>query len=72
MSAAMVWVTAVSLLCKNGLEASLLAFVPLNDSCEVNQIKLTNKSSEKKSFTLFSYVEFCLWNAMDDMTNYPA
>lgn len=55
---------------KNGLEASLLAFVPLNDSCEVNQIKLTNKSSEKKSFTLFSYIEFCLWNAMDDMTNY--
>ena len=55
---------------KNGLEASLLAFVPLNDNCEVNQIKFTNKTSEKKSFTLFSYIEFCLWNAMDDMTNY--
>ena len=55
---------------KNGLEASLLAFVPLNDNCEVNQIKFTNKTSEKKSFTLFSYIEFCFWNAMDDMTNY--
>ena len=55
---------------KNGLEASLLAFVPLNDNCEVNQIKFTNTTSEKKTFTLFSYIEFCLWNAMDDMTNY--
>lgn len=55
---------------KNGLKASLLAFVPVNDNCEVNQLTLTNESNEKKSFSVFSYIEFCLWNAMDDMTNY--
>ena len=55
---------------KNGLKASLLAFVPLNDNCEVNQLTLTNESNEKKSFSVFSYIEFCLWNAMDDMTNF--
>ena len=55
---------------KNELEASLLAFVPLHDNCEVNQISFTNHSSGEKNFTLFSYVEFCLWNAMDDMTNF--
>ncbi len=55
---------------KNGLEASLLAFVPVNDDCEINQIKFTNKTDREKSFTFFSYIEFCLWNAMDDMTNF--
>ena len=55
---------------KNDLEASVLAFVPINDSCEINRITLTNKGSAKKDFKLFSYIEFCLWNAMDDMTNF--
>lgn len=55
---------------KNGLKASLLAFVPVHDNCEINQLTLTNDSSTKKTFTLFSYIEFCLWNAMDDMTNF--
>ena len=55
---------------KNGLKASLLAFVPVSDPCEINQLVLTNDSKETKTFTLFSYLEFCLWNAMDDMTNF--
>ena len=55
---------------KNGLQASLLAFVPVTDNCEINQLTLTNTSNEDKEFTLFSYIEFCLWNAMDDMTNF--
>ncbi len=55
---------------KNNLEASLLAFVPVQDNCEVNQLTLTNQSDSVKEFQLFSYLEFCLWNAMDDMTNF--
>lgn len=55
---------------KNGLSAKLLAFVPMNDTCEINQITLKNLSNEKKEFDLFSYVEFCLWNAEDDSTNF--
>ncbi len=55
---------------KNGLEASLLAFVPLNDPCEINRITLTNHSSQKKDIDLFSFVEFCLWNAADDSSNF--
>ena len=42
----------------------------MGTACEVNKLTLTNESDEKKDFTLFSYVEFCLWNAMDDMTNF--
>jgi len=55
---------------KNNLKASLLAFVPMSDNCEVHQIKLTNESTETKSISLFSYVEWCLWNADDDSRNF--
>ncbi len=55
---------------KNKVEARLLTFVPMNDNCELNSLKLTNHSSVKKELTLFSYVEWCLWNADDDMKNF--
>ncbi len=55
---------------KNGLEAEILYFVPLNFKGEIQQIKLKNTTSEKKSFKLFSLVEWALWNAEDDMTNF--
>ena len=55
---------------KNGLTASVLAFVPTNDNCEINQVTLTNNSDATKEVSLFSYVEWCLWNADDDMKNF--
>ena len=55
---------------KNGLEAKVLAFVPLNDNCEINKVTLTNNSNETKNIKLFSYIEWCLWNADDDMKNF--
>ena len=55
---------------KNHLEASLLTFVPLQDNCEVTKMTLTNRGDAAKSFSLFSYVEWCLWNADDDMKNF--
>ena len=55
---------------KNGIASDVLVFVPMDDTCEVQRIRLTNQSDKKKELKLFSYVEWCLWNAMDDMTNY--
>ena len=55
---------------KNHLKASLLTFVPLEDSCEINQLTLTNDSEQEKTIQLFSYLEWCLWNADDDMKNF--
>ena len=55
---------------KNGVEASTLAFVPMNDTCEVNKLTITNTSDSVKELKLFSYVEWCLWNADDDMKNF--
>ena len=55
---------------KNQVEASVLTFVPMDDKCEISQIKLTNNSDSAKTLSLFSYVEWCLWNADDDSRNF--
>ncbi len=55
---------------KNGVEASVLFFVPISTNAEVQKLTLTNRSGEKKSLKLFSFVEWCLWNAATDMENF--
>ncbi len=55
---------------KEELQAEILYFVPLEKNCEVHRVSLKNKSSRKKKIKLFSFVEFCLWNAYDDMINF--
>ena len=55
---------------KNGIEASILFFVPLNTWGEVQKMTLRNTSNEKKHFKLFSMTEWCLWNAATDMENF--
>lgn len=53
-----------------GLHAEQTSFVPLGATCEVHRIRLHNISDAPKSLKLFSFVEFCLWNAWDDQTNF--
>lgn len=55
---------------KNGLEAKALFFVPLGEHAEVTKLTLTNKTDCAKSFKLFSFMEWCLWNAATDMENF--
>ena len=55
---------------KNGLEAEVLYFVPLGFTGEIQKMRLTNKGQKPKKFKLFSFTEWCLWNALDDMTNF--
>jgi len=55
---------------RGGLAAELLAFVPLGADAEVHQVTLTNHSDRTRSFTLFSFLEWCLWEAQDDAANY--
>jgi cellobiose phosphorylase len=55
---------------KNGLQAEVLSFVPLHTNAEIHRLKLKNNSGEDKTFSLFSFVEWNLWNALDDMTNF--
>ncbi len=55
---------------KNNVSACQEVFVPVDDPCEVTRLTLTNHADTAKTLDLFSYVEFCLWNAMDDMSNF--
>ena len=52
------------------IEASVLAFIPLDDTCEIQKLTLTNRSESPRQLSLFSYVEWCLWDANDDMLNF--
>lgn len=53
-----------------GLSVLQTSFVPLGSPCEVHRLKICNESGAKKEIRLFSFVEFCLWNAWDDQTNF--
>jgi cellobiose phosphorylase len=45
-------------------------FVPQGEALEVWQIRLTNRRQRTARLSLFAAVEFCLWDAWDDATNY--
>ncbi len=54
----------------NGLKAEITFFVPNNYKGEVQKVSLKNEGTSAKTFKLFSFLEWCLWNAEDDSTNF--
>ena len=52
------------------LSCEVLYFIPLDTHAEVHQVTLTNHGTEPIRFGLTSYLEWCLWNAWDDATNF--
>ncbi len=55
---------------KNGIAATQEMFVPVGDPCEVIRVKVQNTTGAPKEIDLFSYIEFCLYNAVDDANNF--
>ena len=55
---------------KDGLKAEVLFFVPIGHRCEVHRVRLTNTGKEVRHIQLYSFVEWCLWNASTDMENF--
>lgn len=55
---------------KNGLSSQLTCFVPIGEPCEINKLTIKNTTGHDKSFQLYGAVEWCLWNAVDDSTNF--
>ena len=55
---------------KLGVVASVLFFVPLHTAAEVQMLSLENNSNEVKHLKIFSFEEWCLWNAATDMENF--
>jgi cellobiose phosphorylase len=45
-------------------------FVPLGENLEIWRLAVTNNSKKRRSLSLFTYVEFCMWDAVNDMTDF--
>jgi cellobiose phosphorylase len=54
----------------NGIEAHTRYFVPLDENLEIWQLTVTNRRAAKASISAFANIEFCLWDAQDDATNF--
>ncbi|HWQ03992.1 MAG TPA: glycosyl transferase [Longilinea sp.] len=54
----------------DGIEASIRYFVPLGQTLEIWQVEITNRRGVPAQLSLFSSIEFCLWDAWDDSTNF--
>ncbi len=55
---------------KNNIEVTQTSFVPIGFNGEIHRITIHNQSKAHRKLQLFSYIEFCLWDAYDDMTNF--
>ncbi len=55
---------------KNGVEVRQELMVPLGESCLLMRVTVKNDSGADKTLKLFPYLEFCLWDAMDDASNF--
>lgn len=53
-----------------GIRAETLYFVPLGENLEVWRVRVTNDRPVSASLSLFSSIEWCLWEANDDATNF--
>ena len=50
--------------------ADLRYFVPIGESLEIWDLTIKNTADDQRNLSLFSSVEFCLWDANDDATNF--
>ena len=54
----------------HGIEARTRYFVPLEENLEIWQLSITNRRRTPAALSAFSSIEFCLWDAQDDATNF--
>ncbi|MBT1170951.1 glycosyl transferase [Bifidobacterium sp. SO4] len=55
---------------KAGIRTELTAFVPLHTAAEINRLDITNINGAPKTVDVTGLVEWCLWNAVDDSSNF--
>ena len=53
-----------------GLHAEVCYFIPQGEALEVWDVRLKNNNDTNANYSLFSCVEFALWDAQDDATNF--
>ncbi len=54
----------------NGIKTAITYFVPLSETLEVWMLEVKNESKKIRDLTAFSFIEFCLWDALNDMIDY--
>jgi cellobiose phosphorylase len=54
----------------NKIDTQACYFVPMGENLEVWKFQVTNKRKKAAKLSLFSSIEFCLWDAQDDATNF--
>jgi cellobiose phosphorylase len=52
------------------IDAQTCYFVPLGENLEIWKFKVTNRRRKPARLSIFSTIEFCLWDAQDDATNF--
>ncbi|MBO7670644.1 MAG: glycosyl transferase, partial [Oscillospiraceae bacterium] len=55
---------------KNGIRVSQEFAVPMGERCMLMRVTVHNETGEAKTLQVFPYLEFCLWDAMDDSSNF--
>ena len=50
--------------------AAVRYFVPLGENLEIWDLTVENRRESEANLSLFSAIEFCLWDAWDDATNF--
>ena len=55
---------------KDGVRVTQELFVPLGDDCLLMRVRVRNEREERRTLQIFPYLEFCLWDAMDDASNF--
>ena len=55
---------------KNAVAVTQELFVPQGDNCLLMRVTVKNNSGAEKKLRVLPYLEFCLWDAMDDSSNF--
>ena len=69
-NAAMEWVTQPSNPPWQAFNSKIRYFIPLGENLEIWELTVKNLRPQEANLSVFATVEFCLWDAMDDATNF--
>ncbi len=54
----------------SGIKTKTTYFVPIGENLEIWKMEVKATGDKPRDLSLFSFVEFCLWDALNDMTDY--
>ena len=54
----------------NKIRTKITYFVPLKENLEIWMLEIKNESKKARDLSIFSFVEFCLWDTVQDSTNF--